>query len=178
MHLADRRLRILYDLHCVDRYFPLTETGSAPQHLVLDYAGARAIGMSDFDKVTKLPLTYKHTVATTDIRVVSSRHGFGPGSTNYNLGPVIADIYYPSYYMALEVDMNTETRETLRSKFQRYSTLTSLKWLVFITTGPQSRIDYVIGLARGNRSSFRTIGVNMGDIREVFKVVKNKRTRE
>ena len=141
--LANKRLRTLFDLHCIDRHFPPVKEGSSKQHIVLDYAGARALKLENFYKINELPLTYYHTVLVAEFRLQARLLGLPWGDTEKDLGPVKADIYYPDKRMAVEVDTGTETRETLTNKAQRYNRLQGIS-LIFVTDGAPDRVDYIL----------------------------------
>lgn len=136
--LTNRQLRTLYDLHCIDRWFPPVDKGSSLQHVSLGLAGAKILGVNN-RRMKALPLTYRHMVLVTEYRMRARLNGFGWGESETKLGAVQADIWYPEHKLAVEVDTGTETTETLLSKAQRYQSLLGVKWVVFCTTGKGER---------------------------------------
>lgn len=141
-YLCNRRLRVLYDLHCVDRFFPRVGIGegSAPQHLCLDYAGAKALKLDSFNKMQKLPISYKHYILVAEFRLNARLKGFGWGRREEKIGSTVADIYYPNYKICIEVDRGTETLSTLDRKAQKYNQIvTEIDKVVFITNGTDKR---------------------------------------
>gem|GEM_PF-5103814 len=142
--LCNRRLRILYDLHCIDKFYPPAPIGegSMPAHIVLDYAGAKALDI-DLVKIRELPLTFKHHTLVAEYRIKAYRHGFSWGRREERLGPVVADIYYPEHRIAVEVDRGTEYLKTLRRKTENYNRLRGkVNRVIFVTSGSKNRIDY------------------------------------
>lgn len=142
---------MLYDLHCIDRFFPPTVEGSALQHVTLDRAGARTLGLENWKKLDALPLTFRHTVLAGEFRIQARRHGFPWGTSEHSLGPVVADVYYPRERMAVEIDTGTESHTTLKEKATRYKRIRGLGVLLIVTTGPRERLktflDGVDGVA-------------------------------
>jgi hypothetical protein len=77
---ANDRIRRLYHAHCIDRFFPDVKgkSGSSEQHLILDYAGARAIAKSKgystkqfkWRKRTYLASQYKHYSKILDFKAL------------------------------------------------------------------------------------------------------------
>lgn len=129
---ANRRLRILYDLYCVNRFFPPVPSGMAPQHVVLDRAGLKIIG-SDSKPIASLPRHYNHTILVNDWLI--RWHG----ETNYKLGKIIPDIYYPEYKLAVEIDTGTESRNTLKNKLLAYNQLN----IRLCVVASKPRLEYV-----------------------------------
>ena len=166
---ANRRLRVLYDLHCIDRFFPPVDKGSSKQHIVLDYAGARALELENFYKINDLPLTYYHTTLVAEFRLQAKLLGFSWGLTEEDLGPVKADIYYKRQGLAVEVDTGTETRETLKSKAQRYNRLQGTS-LIFVTDGARDRIDYIL-----DRVHIPKAGGHFKNLKNFIKEIKRAR---
>jgi hypothetical protein len=77
---CNERLRRLYHANCIDRFFPPCEkdAGSSEQHLILDYAGARALAQVKgytkkdfkFKKRNYVPQHYKHTLKIFDFKAL------------------------------------------------------------------------------------------------------------
>lgn len=151
---VDERLRSLYDLHVIDRFFPQIAKGSAPQHLILDYAGAKILGIDDkkFHKMERLPQTYRHYVYTTDFMIMAWENGFGWGvrtdfgdssrSANFNImNTVIPDVWYDTLKIAIEIDLGTEGWKFIRQKGQKYGRVNGIDRIVFVTAGSIDRCD-------------------------------------
>lgn len=90
---VNRRLRVLYDCHFIDRTFPQVApgTGSSQAIVALDRAGAIMVGMP-FKRVIRhqrdikgniqriLPLDYRHTLAIHDFEISLLQHCFATGT--------------------------------------------------------------------------------------------------
>lgn len=63
------RLRILYDLHCINKYSPLLPPGSGTsvQYCWLDRAGAKLLGIESFRRRQTLPQDYLHRTQIMDL---------------------------------------------------------------------------------------------------------------
>lgn len=63
------RIRILYDLHCVNKQSPLLPPGegTSVQYVWLDRAGAKLLGMDSFRRKKTLPKDYLHTSCVLDV---------------------------------------------------------------------------------------------------------------
>lgn len=63
------RIRILYDLHCVNKFSPLLPpgAGTSVQYVWLDRAGAKLLGAQSFRRRTTIPMDYLHTAAILDL---------------------------------------------------------------------------------------------------------------
>ena len=152
-YLADRRLRILYELHCIDRFFPPAPVGEGtnPQHIALDRAGAKVLGLDNFNRLRELPNSYRHHVLAAEFRLRAKLKGFGTGNKEQKVGPIRADIYYPNYNICVEIDRGTETYETLERKAKRYNRLPD-KTVVFVTSGPVKRKDRFLDMLTGDNA--------------------------
>lgn len=140
--LCNRRLRRLFDLHCIDRFFPPIDVGSTPQHVVLDRAGAKILGVeSSFNKIPCLPLTHKHMILMTQFLIRANRWGFGWGEREYQMGSVVGDIYYSKYRMMVEIDSGNHGSKVLQEKARNYADLPNVDWIVFVTSGSESRVE-------------------------------------
>lgn len=62
------RIRVLYDLHCVNKHSPLLPPGqgTSVQYVWLDRAGAKLMGKDNFRKRNVLPTDYLHTSLILD----------------------------------------------------------------------------------------------------------------
>lgn len=63
------RLRILFDLHCINKQSPLLPAGSGTsiQYVWLDRAGAKLLGIENFRRRKTLPQDYLHTARVLDV---------------------------------------------------------------------------------------------------------------
>src|SRR5690625_140349 len=78
------RLRVLYDLHCIDRFYPPVSSGTSPQHITLDRAGARVLALpDDWKRTTRLPATYRHTVLITQFCILAQEGGLKWGEREF-----------------------------------------------------------------------------------------------
>lgn len=166
--LCNRRLRQLYDLQCIDRFFPVVETGSSLQHIVLDRAGAKALGLSHFRRITTLPVSYRHTVYVSSFLASAYSNGWGWGKTEYRLGRLIADIYYPALKVAVEIDTGTQSRQVLLDKARKYNQTPDLSVIVFV-----SAVKERAGWFLGNLSLHtNNVGATFENFEKVFPVVR------
>lgn len=127
------------DLRCLARHYPLVPSGKAHQHLVLDSAGAKVLGLEYWRKITALPLTYRHQVLVTEFAIRASEHGLRGGVVEYPLGSVRADLYYPSKDLAVEVDTGATSHKQLAGKAQRYRRV-NVRQVVMVTEGSSGRL--------------------------------------
>lgn len=141
--LCNRRLRILYDLYCIDRFFPRVCRGSSQQHIVLDRAGAKILNIDNFNKIRELPITYKHMRLMTEFRVEAYLKNLGMGKREVKLSDIRADIYFPEYRIAVEIDTGSESYKMLKKKAEKYSR-TNLFAIIFVTDGGIKRIKYFL----------------------------------
>lgn len=142
--LCNRRLQILIELRCLNGHYPLTPSGKAHQHLVLDSAGAKVLGLEKWRKIGKLPLTYQHQILTTEFAIKGKQHGLEGGIVEYLLGPVRADLFYPGRGLAIEIDTGTSSHHQLIVKAQRYRRV-KVNHVVMVTTGPTDRLKTFLG---------------------------------
>jgi hypothetical protein len=170
-YLCNKRLRILFDLHCINRFFPPTDKGSSRQHTALDIAGKKILGIDRYTLIKKLPITYKHTIHVTEAAIRLTK--LGPHTLETNLGGAIADLYYPNHKLAIEVDTGAESRRSLTTKIDRYRLITDIKWLLFISTGPIERIKYFVNLTKSTGCLFRTIGTQWQDLNSATNYILN-----
>ncbi|MFW5962013.1 MAG: replication-relaxation family protein [bacterium] len=141
--LANRRLRKLYDLHCIDRFFPIKKHGTSCQHLVLDVVGALVLGVNgDFEKLKELPVKYRHSVYTADFIVEARSFGLINEKVNYFLDGVNVDIYYPQYNLVVDIDVGTESISYLIQKATKINQIHNIKHLFFVTNGGKKRIKF------------------------------------
>lgn len=168
--LAARRLRVLYDLHCINRFFPEVATGSSPQHVVLDSAGAKILDLESYTFIRKLPVYYRHTIAITELRLKFKSLGFSQREKRE--GPLQIDLFYPAQKLAVEVDMGTESKKALNRKLLQYTRLTTINWLLFVTFGSRQRLEKIVDFLRG-KTVFRIVGVTWMDINDAWEFIRN-----
>ena len=169
--VCNRRLRILYDLHCVDRFFPPVKKGSAKQHLVLDRAGAMVLGLSSFYKLGSLPVHYRHHVLVAEFSIHARMKGLGWGKLEHKLAGYKVDIYYPPYKLAVEIDTGSEVHGTLERKAERYNRMTKPRYALFVTDGNPDRIDT---FTAGINNHIKCAGCNFKDLDELLQMVVNR----
>lgn len=63
----NNRLKKLFNLGCIDRFFPAKEKGSYPVHVILAPIGAKILEISNFKKTTLLNQKWRHTVFLNEI---------------------------------------------------------------------------------------------------------------
>jgi hypothetical protein len=148
---ANERIRRLYHAHCIDRWFPPVAdgTGSAPQHLILDRAGARILAlkgepdMENWRKRDYVPQTYSHTLKLYDFRAMLSlltrqddfivkewilenknkmQFPIGDGKQSEVIPDAMCQYIHNKRQKAffLECDNGTMSDNQLKSKIQRY----------------------------------------------------------
>nr|WP_282706947.1 replication-relaxation family protein [Natroniella acetigena] len=167
---CNRRLRMLYhEMYCIDRYFPPVDTGSSKQHLMLDKAGAKAIGISPFYKLNKPVLRHEHHRLVTEFNIRGWEKGLGWAKLEHKIADQVADLYYPRKKMAVEIDTGSESRKTLKGKIKGYNRTTDLNYLIFVTTGGQSRIDLWEDKIR---SDIKFAGCQFKDVDELLNIIK------
>lgn len=64
---CNTHLKKLFNLGCIDRFFPFVEHGSPQAHIVLAPIGARLIQEENFRKITTLNQNWKHLVASNEV---------------------------------------------------------------------------------------------------------------
>ncbi len=157
-------------MQCIDRYYPPVDSGSSRQHLLLDRAGAMAINISPFYKLNTPPLRWKHHVLVAEFDIMAHSRGFGWGKLEHKIASQQADLYYPSYRMAVEIDTGSESHKTLLDKIKGYNRTTDLKYLLFITDGGENRIK----LWKENvRKGIKFAGCKFEDVDKLLDMIKN-----
>lgn len=63
----NNKLRKLFTIGCIDRFFPAREKGTYPTHVVLAPIGAKLIDVSGFKKITFINQKWRHTVSTNEV---------------------------------------------------------------------------------------------------------------
>ena len=107
---------------------------------MLDRAGARAINKNNFKKIRELPNNYKHTILVNKFIAAMYHLQIGKAKIEHKIGNIRADIYYPLFDLAVEVDRGTETHKTLKKKASKYNeVMSSINCLIFITNGNEDR---------------------------------------
>lgn len=135
----------------MDRYYPKVHPGKSYQHLVLDVAGAKILGLEKWRKITRLPSIYRHQVLVTEFVIRAKQLGLEGGVVEYSLGPVRSDLYYPAKDLAVEVDTGTTSHKQLILKAQRYRRI-KISQVVMITEGSNYRL----------KAFFDTLGYGVG----------------
>ncbi|MFW6243169.1 MAG: replication-relaxation family protein [bacterium] len=166
---CNRRLRILYDLHCIDRYFPPTEKGSSKQHIVIDRAGMLVIE-KECTKINKLPLHYRHYIAVNEFVINLYKQGFGFGLREYQVAGYKIDLYYPDYKLAVEIDTGCEVHKTLIDKAKKYNRVQEVNYLLFITKGSKNRIK----VFKSNVHNIKVAGCKFKDLDKFIPILKSK----
>jgi len=167
------RLRILFELHCIDRLFPPVAVGegSSKQHLIIDYAGAKVLNLDNFKKIQELTNNYQHSVLVAEYRLQAYKAGFSWGIKEYKLGECIADIYYSNYHIAVEVDRGTESHNTLEGKAKKYNELINPPTVIFFTSGASERVDTFLDSLRYN---IKKAGCTFDNLNQVLAALKKK----
>lgn len=166
MKNCNRRLRILFDLYCLDRYFPPVDSGSSKQHLLLDRAGAYAIGKVNFFKLNKPVRRYKHHRMVTEFDIVGHER-LGWAKLEEKKGSQVADLYYPNIDMAVEIDTGTEGHKTLKNKIRGYNR-SNISKVAFVTSGGANRVEL---WKNKIRPDIKFVGCKFEDIEELVKIV-------
>lgn len=65
--LANNSIKKLFTLGCIDRFFPMINSGSSKTHVVLAPIGARIIEIKQFRRMLVLTQNWKHTVSANDV---------------------------------------------------------------------------------------------------------------
>lgn len=160
--LCNRRLRVLSDLHCVDRYYPVVYGGgSAPAHVVLDYAGAVVLGLTGWRKLPALPVTFPHTVLVSEVALRGLCYGLVDYRLEFSLGSVRPDIYYPGRRLAVEVDTGSQSLAVLAGKAERYRAIQGLR-VVMVTLGSRERLRSFLGALGGG------VGARFADLEKLL----------
>lgn len=63
----NRRLKRMYQLGCIDRFFPYVDQGTPQTHCVLAPIGARVLEIENFRKVVNLNQNWRHTVEVSQV---------------------------------------------------------------------------------------------------------------
>lgn len=122
---SNRRLKKLYRLGCIDRFFPSIDKGRLPTHITLAVIGAKVLEKRGFRRLLILNQNWKHTVA---INEVLSHHKMNhekfiiEDAIVWNESKIIPDIQLigESSRKFIEVDMGTETIAVLKEKVENY----------------------------------------------------------
>lgn len=130
------RLRVLYDLHCVNKHSPLLPPGSGTsvQYIWLDRAGARILGIENFRRRKTLPQDYLHSARLLDTYCVfktMEREGvleikYEGVEAPQKTWPLIPDLLYvlrmnkKGYMFLIEVDRCEKKEKEELEKIQSY----------------------------------------------------------
>ena len=144
--ICNRRLKVLRDLKCLDSHYPVVNRGSALQHLVLDVAGSKILGLTHWNKMAKLPISYGHRITVNEIIYLASKLGLPEPQLEHYLGfdkrGLKVDVFFQDLQASIEVDCGTETYKQLSEKGRRYRLYASdLQTVALITTGPFDRAE-------------------------------------
>ena len=170
--LTNRRLRVLYDLHCIDRYFPVVDSGSSEQHVVLDKSGAIILNIANFYKRDKLPFTYRHMILTTEFIKTAYNRGFGWGELEYKISGYSVDIYYEDFKIAVEIDVGTENHKTLKDKTKNYNRMRGLNFVIFVTQSEIKRGDSFIDNIHNKEGIKHKVRCNFEDLKVLTRNIK------
>ena len=140
---------MLKDLGCLESYYPIVSSGTAQQHIVLDAVGAKILHLTYWNKMAKLPITYRHRVLVNEYLYKAKQYGLPEPSLEHYIGTdkdgIKADIYYLDKGIAVEIDTGSETYRQLESKARRYKKL-DVSTVVMLTEGPRARLDAFFGV--------------------------------
>lgn len=103
------------------------------------------LGLEKWRKLAALPLTYRHQVLVTEFAIRASDFGLRGGIPEHSLGPVRADLFYPSKGLAVEIDTGTTSHQQLISKAQRYRKIETDQ-VVMVTEGPSDRLKTFLSI--------------------------------
>jgi hypothetical protein len=132
---CNTHLQKLFQLGCIDRFFPAVEKGSPQTHIVLAPIGAKVIGIDNFRKITTLNQNWRHTIQTNEVlcEIISKYKVL-----NYKIELPIeweekqkekklrVDLFCgflknnQKHYIMVEVDLGTEPMSTLYKKIKNY----------------------------------------------------------
>lgn len=151
----NKRLKLLYDKHIIDRIYPAVEPGkgSSKQHICLDRAGSILLGLENYNKpitikngIRSLPLGWEHKVKLNDyeclVRKTVEKLGgkvilyHTEKSLSYGDNKIIPDIFFfikggnKGYMFFVEVDLGTEDLPYVKKKIDSYVKFYSSKaWM-------------------------------------------------
>lgn len=132
---CNNHLKKLFELGCIDRFFPLTESGYPQSHVVLAPIGAKIIQIDNFKKITDLSMKWRHTVARSELfsnifnkKVITE---WKPELTleweeRNNKNFIITDVFCgwiskdDEMFGMFEIDLGTEKIKQLQSKIKNY----------------------------------------------------------
>lgn len=130
------RLRMLFDLHCINKHSPLLPpgNGTSPQYVWLDRAGAKLLGIEKFRRRKELPQDYLHSSKVMDVYclfVRMKREGlleikYESVEEKAKTWPLIPDLFYiirmnkKGYIFLIEVDRSEKKEKEELEKIQSY----------------------------------------------------------
>lgn len=130
------RLRVLFDLHCVNKQSPLLApgAGTSVQYAWLDRAGAKLLGIEGFRRRKTLPQDYLHSARVLDAYCFlkeMERSGeleikYEATEANQKTWPLIPDLLYVlrigkrGYTYLIEVDRSEKKEKEELEKIQSY----------------------------------------------------------
>ncbi|AGY47006.1 plasmid replication-relaxation protein [Bacillus phage CampHawk] len=141
----NKRLKLLYDKHVIDRIYPAVEPGkgSSKQHICLDRAGSILLGLENYSKpistkngVKSLPLGWEHKVKLNDYECLIKKTVSELGgkvllyqtekALTFGDTKIIPDIFFliscnkKGYMYFVEVDLGTEDLPYVKKKIDSY----------------------------------------------------------
>jgi hypothetical protein len=130
------RIRILYDLHCVNKQSPLLPPGqgTSVQYVWLDRAGAKLLGIENFRRRKSLPQDYLHSAGILDVHcAITEMEHEGELEIKYHAieqrhpsWPLIPDLLYilrmekKGYICIVEVDRCEKKEKDEIEKIESY----------------------------------------------------------
>lgn len=133
---CNKKLKKLYDLGCIDRFFPAVNSGSPLVHVVLSKVGAKILDINKFRKIERLPNNWRHTVLSNDISsYLINKYSLFILKTEVPMEweekngkkKIQADIYVNwdngsdiGMHVMFEIDTGTESMSELYSKLKNY----------------------------------------------------------
>jgi hypothetical protein len=131
---CNNKLKKLYELGCIDRFFPAVEKGSPQTHLVLAPIGAHLIEARKFRKIFSLNQNWRHQVFTNEVlaelsnkyEVTKWRGELVVEWINNNKTQTIRSDAFCGWedgfekYAMFEIDLSTEHMDELKSKVKQY----------------------------------------------------------
>lgn len=130
------RIRILFDLHCVNKHSPLLPPGqgTSVQYVWLDRAAAKLLGLESFRRRKSLPQDYLHTAGILDTHCTLTEMErkneleikYHAIEQRYSSWPLIPDLLYvirmdkKGYIFIIEVDRSEKKEKHEVEKIQSY----------------------------------------------------------
>lgn len=136
---CNNHLKKLYELGCIDRFFPITENGkgSEPAHIVLGPVGAKILNIKGFRRIKTVNKNWRHTVMINEVfanfflkyqiicwkKEVKMKWEDHATRQKQQQADVLMGYIYneKEKYALLEIDMGTESIKTLMNKVKNYN---------------------------------------------------------